>query len=70
MDLPGDAEAALGRYEAALRAEGFETWPGEARGAGSLRVIDAATRAAAELTFFARETATRVEILFCQPSVG
>ena len=70
VDLSGDPAEALDRYDDALRAGGFEVAPGRGGGAGSLRVIDATTQAAAELTFYPRETVTRVEILFLERSSG
>ncbi|MEM9175348.1 MAG: hypothetical protein AAGC67_08935 [Myxococcota bacterium] len=70
VDLPGDPREALDRYAAALRAEGFDTAPGPAGGAASLRVRDAATDGGADLTFYRREEVTRVEILFREPASG
>ncbi|MCR9092751.1 MAG: hypothetical protein NXI30_00905 [bacterium] len=68
VDLPGEPDAARERYGAALRAEGFEVVPGADRGAGSLRATG--PTAAADLTFYPRETVTRVEILFRDPPTG
>ena len=68
VDWPGDAGGAVDRFDAALRAEGFDVAPGRGGGAGSLSVRDATTTA--ELTFFPRETVTRVEILFREREAG
>ncbi len=68
VDWPGDPAGARDRFDEALRAEGFDVAPGDGRGAGSLRAIDATTRA--DLTFFPRETVTRVEILFRRRTAG
>lgn len=68
VDLPGEPDDARDRYGAALRAEGFDVVPGADRAAGSLRATGATT--AAELTFYPRETVTRVEILFRDPAAG
>lgn len=68
VDWPGDAGGALDRFGAALRAGGFDVGPGKGGGAGSLSARDATTMA--ELTFFPRETVTRVEILFREREAG
>lgn len=68
VDWPGAPGGALDRFDAALRAEGYDVAPGEGGGAGSLRATGATTTA--ELTFFPRETVTRIEILFRQPKAG
>jgi hypothetical protein len=68
VDWPGDADGAFDRFDAALRAEGFDVVSGQGGGAGSLSARDATTTA--ELTFFPRETVTRVEILFREREAG
>jgi hypothetical protein len=68
VDWPGDADGAVDRFDAALRAEGFDVVSGQGGGTGSLSARDAKTTA--ELTFFPRETVTRVEILFRERDAG
>ena len=68
VDWPGASGGAVDRFDAALRAEGFVVVPGQRVGAKSLSARDAMTRA--ELTFFPRESVTRVEILFQERDAG
>ena len=67
-DWPGAAGGAVDRFDAALRAEGFVVVPSQRGGAESLSARDAMTMA--ELTFFPRESVTRVEILFRERDAG
>ena len=68
VDVRESRRETVEAYADALRAEGFRVEVGEREGTPALRAIGGSARA--ELTFFAGETVTRVEILFPSAAAG
>jgi hypothetical protein len=69
VNLPGPPDRAVERYSEALSASGYEVDPAKSRKPGSALHVRGENHEAV-LIFFAREKATRVEILFLTRAAG